>query len=75
LIVEFARDRQHAGGNDRAGASPARSGPFNRREVRPCQRSRAFPGGATLEWQGRKYYFIGEETRQEFARQNEIAVG
>jgi hypothetical protein len=30
--------------------------------------------GATLEWQGKKYYFIGEETRQEFIRQHEIAV-
>jgi YHS domain-containing protein len=30
-----------------------------------------FAAGATLEWQGKKYYFIGEETRQEFARQNE----
>jgi YHS domain-containing protein len=28
-----------------------------------------FAAGATLEWQGKKYYFIGEETRQEFARQ------
>lgn len=34
-----------------------------------------FAAGATLEWQGRKYYFIGEETRQEFVRQNEIPVG
>jgi len=33
-----------------------------------------FAAGATLEWQGKKYYFIGEETRQEFARQNEVAV-
>ncbi len=33
-----------------------------------------FAAGATLEWQGKKYYFIGEETRQEFARQNGIAV-
>jgi len=33
-----------------------------------------FAAGATLEWQGKKCYFIGEETRQEFARQNEIAV-
>jgi YHS domain-containing protein len=29
-----------------------------------------FAAGATLEWQGEKYYFIGEETRQEFARQH-----
>jgi YHS domain-containing protein len=34
----------------------------------------AFAAGATLEWQGKKYYFIGEETRQEFARQHESAV-
>ena len=33
-----------------------------------------FAAGATFEWQGKKYYFIGEETRQEFARQNESAV-
>jgi YHS domain-containing protein len=26
----------------------------------------------TLEWQGKKYYFIGEETRREFAGQNKI---
>ena len=25
-----------------------------------------------LEWQGHKYYFIGEETRREFAKQNNI---
>jgi YHS domain-containing protein len=29
---------------------------------------------ATLEWQGQKYYFIGEETRREFAEKNKIAV-
>jgi hypothetical protein len=33
-----------------------------------------FAAGATLEWQGQKFYFIGEETRQEFARQNGITV-
>jgi hypothetical protein len=33
-----------------------------------------FAAGATLEWQGNKYYFIGEETRQEFVRQHEIQV-
>lgn len=27
---------------------------------------------ATIEWQGKKFYFIGEETRQEFAKQNRI---
>lgn len=34
-----------------------------------------FAAGATLEWQGQKFYFIGEETRREFAKQNGIAVG
>jgi YHS domain-containing protein len=29
----------------------------------------------TLEWQGQKFYFIGEETRREFAKQNGIAIG
>jgi YHS domain-containing protein len=29
---------------------------------------------ATLEWQGKKFYFIGEETRREFAEQNKIPV-
>jgi YHS domain-containing protein len=33
-----------------------------------------FAAGATLEWQGRTYYFIGEETRREFARQNGVCV-
>jgi hypothetical protein len=33
-----------------------------------------FAAGATLEWQGEKHYFISEETRREFARQNGIAV-
>lgn len=28
--------------------------------------------GATLEWKGQKFYFIGEETRQEFIKQNNI---
>jgi YHS domain-containing protein len=27
-----------------------------------------------LEWQGRKFYFIGEETRREFAEQNNIPI-
>ena len=27
-----------------------------------------FAAGATLEWQGKKYYFLGEETRQEFEK-------
>jgi YHS domain-containing protein len=30
--------------------------------------------GATLEWQGKTYYFIGDETRREFAKKNNIAV-
>jgi hypothetical protein len=30
--------------------------------------------GASLEWQGRKVYFVGEETRQEFARQHQIVL-
>src|SRR5208283_3478222 len=33
-----------------------------------------FAAGATLEWQGKTYYFIGEETRQQFARELESAV-
>jgi YHS domain-containing protein len=28
----------------------------------------------TLEWQGHKFYFIGEETRREFAEKNKIAI-
>src|SRR5947209_14325952 len=28
---------------------------------------------ATLEWRGQKFYFIGEETRQEFEKQKGIA--
>jgi hypothetical protein len=28
----------------------------------------------TLEWQGQKFYFIGEETRREFAKRNEIPI-
>jgi hypothetical protein len=28
----------------------------------------------TLEWQRQKFYFIGEETRREFAQQNKIAI-
>lgn len=28
----------------------------------------------TLEWRGQKFYFIGEETRREFAKQNGIVV-
>jgi hypothetical protein len=33
-----------------------------------------FAAGASLEWQGQKFYFIGEETRREFAAKNKIAV-
>ena len=29
---------------------------------------------ATLEWQGQKFYFIGEETRREFAEKNQIPI-
>jgi hypothetical protein len=29
---------------------------------------------ATLEWKGQKMYFIGEETRKEFAKQNGIPI-
>jgi hypothetical protein len=28
----------------------------------------------TLDWQGKKFYFIGEETRREFAKQNKIPI-
>jgi hypothetical protein len=28
----------------------------------------------TLEWQGQKFYFVGAETRREFAEQNKIAI-
>jgi YHS domain-containing protein len=28
-----------------------------------------FAAAATLEWQGKTYYFVGEETRREFARE------
>ena len=31
-----------------------------------------FAAGATLEWQGRTHYFIGEETRREFEKQQGI---
>jgi YHS domain-containing protein len=33
-----------------------------------------FAAAATLEFQGKTYYFIGEETRREFAKKNGIAV-
>lgn len=30
--------------------------------------------GAVLEWKGAKYYFLGEETRREFAAKNDIPL-
>lgn len=30
--------------------------------------------GATLDWNGQKYYFLGDETRREFAEKNKIAI-
>src|SRR5262245_11607297 len=30
--------------------------------------------GATLDWQGQKYYFLGEDTRREFAQKNKIST-
>ena len=35
----------------------------------------SFAAGATLEWNGQKYYFLAEETRREFAERNKIAIG
>ena len=29
----------------------------------------------TLEWQGQKFYFLGEETRREFEKHNKIPIG
>jgi hypothetical protein len=37
----------------------------------------AFPkmaAAASLEWQGKKFYFVGDETRRAFAEQNKIAI-
>jgi hypothetical protein len=34
----------------------------------------SFAAAATLEWQGKKFYLIGEETRREFARKNGIKI-
>jgi hypothetical protein len=34
-----------------------------------------FAAATTLEWQGQTFYFIGEETRREFAEKNKIAIG
>lgn len=33
-----------------------------------------YAAAATLDWQGTKYYFIGEETRREFAKKNGISL-
>jgi YHS domain-containing protein len=33
-----------------------------------------YAAGATLEWKGTTYYFIGEETRSEYAKQNKISL-
>ena len=33
-----------------------------------------FAAAAALEWQGQKFYFIGEETRRQFAEQNKISI-
>lgn len=33
-----------------------------------------FAAAAALDWKGRSYYFIGEETRREFAQKNKIAT-
>jgi YHS domain-containing protein len=33
-----------------------------------------YAAGATLEWKGKTYYFVGEETRDEFAKKNKISL-
>jgi hypothetical protein len=33
-----------------------------------------FAAAATLQWQGKTFYFIGDETRREFAAKNGIAI-
>lgn len=33
-----------------------------------------YAAAATLDWQGKTYYFIGEETRQQFAKKNQIPI-
>lgn len=33
-----------------------------------------YAAAGTLDWQGTKYYFVGEETRREFAKKNGIAL-
>jgi hypothetical protein len=37
-------------------------------------RSPRAAAGATLEWQDRKFYFVGEETRREFAVQVKVSL-
>jgi len=34
----------------------------------------SYAAGAKLDWQGKTYYFIGDETRREFAQKNGIAL-
>jgi hypothetical protein len=34
----------------------------------------SFAAGATVDWQGQKFYFIGEDTHREFAVKNKIAI-
>lgn len=31
-----------------------------------------FAAAETLEWQGQRYYFVGEETRREFEQQHDV---
>jgi hypothetical protein len=33
-----------------------------------------FAAGASPEWQGRKFYFIGDETLRELVERNKIAI-
>jgi YHS domain-containing protein len=33
-----------------------------------------YAAGATLDWKGKTYYFVGEESRNEFAKENQIAL-
>lgn len=39
-----------------------------------CIRFPKYAAAATLEWQGEKFYFVGEETRQAFAKRNGITL-
>ena len=34
----------------------------------------SYAAGATLEWKGKTYYFIGPQTRDEFAKENKIPL-